>query len=54
MDGSIIQDVSWVMTHRACGDEMQTDGGEYEHMEQDGRTIHDIYTVKDLVLYHCG
>ena len=22
MDGFIIQDVSWVMTHRACGDEM--------------------------------
>ena len=47
-------DVSWVMTHRACGDEMQTDGGEYRHMEQDGRTIHDICIVRALVLYHCG
>ena len=46
-------DVSWVMTHGACGDEMQTDGGEYEHMEQYGRTIHDICIVRALVLYHC-
>ena len=30
--------VSWVMTHGACGDEMQPDGGEYRHMEQDGHT----------------
>ena len=50
MDGFIIQDVSWVMTHRACGDEMQPDGEEYRHREQDGHTHTYIRIVRALVL----
>ena len=45
--------VSWVMTHGACGDEMQPDGGEYRHMEQDGRTHTHMCIVRALVMCHC-
>ena len=53
MDGSIIQDVSWVMTHGACGDEMQPDGEEYRHMDKTGACIHVMCIVRALVLCHC-
>ena len=45
--------VSWVMTHGACGDEMQPDGEEYGHMDKTGGRIHVMCIVRALVLCHC-